>query len=239
MLQESIERPPFCAACGYGWDDDTLRCPRCSWVHSELQLANPTSRLGVNKDSLMERQWHVFRLGADLWTHPSWRPLRFCDCFWHQCARRDVGHDWPIEKYAPVDYYHSAYEPVLFVAAYYDGPLIGVSYFKDRLCEYHGDWAPDGPLPKDVSVHELPGATTEIVTRLFGEFIGPFRRTVSSWPLGSLDKLDVTQFRLPALEDVEKALPRLSASTQGFRMRATFAGDFRDPSTARIRFTEI
>ena len=100
-LQPGVVDPAFpCPACGFvvlpdGYGSYEI-CPLCGWEDDGVQLANPTSGGGANRESLAEAQKRALRLfSLDLreqgeWVRsPSWRPLLETEIYEAERKRRE------------------------------------------------------------------------------------------------------------------------------------------------------
>src|SRR5271166_1424144 len=73
-----------CPGCGFRTIGESFYgsyeiCPVCGWEDDAVQLANPCSGGGANKESLVECQRHVAALSnaqvSEFEQDPGWRPL--------------------------------------------------------------------------------------------------------------------------------------------------------------------
>lgn len=70
-------------------------CEVCGWEDDAVQLANPTSGGGANRESLVEAQARVLReVAIDLSVRDgAWRPLSEEEIGWHR--EQTARSDWP------------------------------------------------------------------------------------------------------------------------------------------------
>lgn len=149
----TAQTPEFvCPVCGFLSFDEPpgshALCDVCDWEDDAIQLANPTSGGGANKESLVEAQAAVLRshpLGvrelAGLRRADLWRPLAIAEVEQVERAVAANGH-WPYR--ATSEYYWViapfGFETVLTMTDFYDGPRVGIAMYRGRVHFYQSLW---------------------------------------------------------------------------------------------------
>lgn len=229
-----------CPACGdvvFGEPPGSYEiCPICGWEDDAVQLANPTSGGGANRESLVAVQLAA-RAREDVpgaTRDPSWRPVSDEEVAWHLSECEAAGSPWP-NRATDIYYWRFPFERVYAVLDWYDGPIAGVADYKGSPHRFVRRWDTERD---DWAEHFELEPVSERVLVLERERWSLWLRWLDAFDDGRTDAS--THPVLPedrsADETITRELARVRSADESARAHGTFRGDLRRCADARVRW---
>jgi len=127
--QEAVYPCPACSSPEFSEPPGSYGiCSHCDWEDDGVQLANPTSRGGANRESLAEAQEEVLTKEPPPERHAAWRALAPNEIRFQQKKCEIMSTPWP-NKATTTYYWTCSVESVITVTDFYDGPRGGIASF--------------------------------------------------------------------------------------------------------------
>jgi hypothetical protein len=210
-------------------------CTGCGWEDDGLQLANPTTGGGANRESLVEAQAAARRRDwpSGATRDPAWRPVSDQEIAWYRSDCEAKG-SWPNPPTDP-EYWRAPFERVYTVPDWYDGPVAGIADYRGSPHRFRRRWdAPGDECAPDFELEPVSEPVLALETALWSQWV----RWLDAFDAGHTDLS--THPCLPedrsAHEAIAAELAGIAPSSGSIVAKGTFRGNLRRCTDARVRW---